>query len=208
MDKLSDFDLLIDPLETFESWFKSALKCDQNPEAMTLATLNLKREAVHRPALRTLLYKGIAQGKLKFYTNYLSQKSEEIKNNEEVCALFYWINLKRQVRIQGVAERMPESLSREYFYSRDRDSQIASLISVQSSPINDKQELWEKFNRAKNDFANKEIPYPTHWGGYFIVPYEYEFFIYGEYRLNDRFLYTRKNQLDNKEQWQIQRLMP
>ena len=200
MDELHKFGLKENPLTTFLDWYGLALTKEQNAEAMAVATYD---ESKRRPSSRILLFKGIQDQNIVFYTNYLSPKSNELSINPEIALTFYWHELGRQVRIHGKVTKMSREKSAHYFHSRDRDSQIASYVSTQSSPIQDKKSLIEKFNLTKKNFEGMAIPLPEHWGGFLVNPYEYEFFLYGENRLNDRFYYSFENNL-----WKVTRLQP
>jgi len=201
LNELKDYNLGIDPIKNFLNWYAEAINVEDNADAMTLSTIELP---ANRPFSRTVLYKGMKEGKIIFYSNYLSQKAQQIEHNNEVSLLFYWHKSIRQVRIQGRVTKMSEAESKVYFASRDRESQLASYISKQSSPVASKSELLKNLEAAKLKFENKEVEKPIHWGGYLIEPYEFEFFIYGKYRLNDRFLYI----LNNEGKWDISRLQP
>ncbi len=124
-------------------------------------------------------------------------------SSNEASLLFYWHKSGKQVKVQGRVEKMDRESSRQYFHSRDRQSQLASYMSHQSAEVKDKAALIEKLNQVTKEFDGKEIPLPDHWGGYIFTPYEFEFFLYGEFRLNDRFLY----QLNNGK-WSVSRLQP
>jgi len=200
MENLLNFELSADPLDSFVNWHAKALPIELNADAMSVATYDTEKK---RPSSRYLLYKGLKDKKIIFYTNYFSPKSHDLDLNPEVALNFYWHNSKKQVRIQGRVERMSLIDSKNYFHSRDRDSQIASYISHQSAFIEDKNTLISKFEEVKNKFANSEIPHPENWGGYLVTPYEFEFFLYGEFRLNDRFLYTTSS-----NGWSVNRLQP
>jgi pyridoxamine 5'-phosphate oxidase len=200
MDNLIKYSLTDNPLDSFMSWYADAKKVEQNAEAMTLSTIDLKH---NRPDARTVLFKGIKDGCCTFYTNYLSNKARELAGNNEACLLFYWHASKRQVRIQGQVRKMTEADSKSYFHSRDRQSQLASMISEQSSPIADKDALMTKLTEATKKYDGVEIPYPENWGGYLFEPYEFEFFVYGDYRINDRFLFKKQN-----NNWSVTRLQP
>lgn len=200
MDNLTDYFLNKDPVASFLSWYEDARKVEQNPEAMTLSTVD---ELKKRPDSRTVLFKGMSADKLTFYTNYKSSKARELEANNEASLLFYWHVSKRQVKIHGRVSKMSEADSRLYFSSRDRVSQLASYISDQSSPINDKAALLKKLEEARIKFEGKEIPLPAQWGGFLFEPYEFEFFVYGDYRINDRFLYKLTD-----TNWSITRLQP
>lgn len=200
MDNLVKYSLSSDPIESFIRWYNSAKSVEQNAEAMTLSTIDLKN---NRPDSRMVLFKGMQDGCCTFYTNYLSNKGQELEKNNEAVLLFYWHISKRQVRIQGRVRKMSESDSRDYFHSRDRQSQLASMISEQSSPIADKEVLMEKLNEAIKKYDGIDVPCPANWGGYLFEPYEFEFFLYGDYRINDRFLFKKDN-----NDWSMTRLQP
>ena len=151
MDNLADYKLSIDPLKSFIGWYDAASICEQNPTAMTLSTYDVK---LNRPDARTVLFKGMEEGKLVFYTNYKSAKGLEIEKNNEVCLLFYWHESKRQVRIHGRAQKMSEEKSAQYFQSRDRESQLASWTSQQSQPIESKESLEKKLQETSLKFKN------------------------------------------------------
>lgn len=200
MENLSEFGLTQNPLDSFTSWYEQAKSVEQNPEAMTLSTIDSK---LRRPDSRTVLFKGLKSGCLTFYTNYTSNKSRELESNNEAAILFYWHVSKRQVRVQGKVTKMSSEDSKAYFRSRDRQSQLASYISEQSSPIEDKSALMKKLSEASARFDGDEIPFPVNWGGFLFEPYEFEFFVYGDYRINDRFLFQKTQQ-----GWAITRLQP
>lgn len=200
MDNLKDYELGPDPLMSFQIWYKQAVLIEQNADAMAVSTIDQKN---NRPDTRFILFKGIVDSNLVFYTNYKSQKAQELSSNPEVGLTFYWHESKKQVRIHGKATRMNAQDSQKYFQSRDRDSQLASYISTQSSPIEDKASLVKLFTEAQKKFEGRDIPCPENWGGYLVTPYEYEFFLYGANRLNDRFLFQNKNNI-----WQVSRLQP
>lgn len=200
MDNLLKYSLTKDPLNSFMNWYADAKNSEQNPEAMTLSTIDSIK---NRPDSRTVLFKGIKGSALSFYTNYESNKARELAANNEACLLFYWHVSKRQVRIQGKVTKMNIDDSELYFKSRDRQSQLASFISSQSSPISDKDALLKKLEEADKKFADSPVPYPANWGGYLFEPYEFEFFVYGDYRINDRFLF-----LQQASDWTVTRLQP
>ena len=200
MDNLLNYSLEENPLKAFLHWYEAAKKVEQNAEAMSVSTYDSEKK---RPSSRYILFKGIKDQKLVFYTNYISPKSKELDNNPEIALAFYWHITKKQVRIHGKVTKMSKEDSASYFKSRDRDSQIASYLSSQSSEIEDKASLLLKFKQVDEQFLGQEIPLPAHWGGYLVEPYEYEFFLYGDHRLNDRFLYEYQ-----KPNWKITRLQP
>jgi pyridoxamine 5'-phosphate oxidase len=200
MENLNKYEIKKCPIETFLAWFDKAKELDSYPDAFALATACPKGDV----SVRYLLYKGIVNGELSFYTNYNSNKAKQIEANPTASMAFFWRNSGRQVRVTGDVKRMSKDKSMAYFRGRDRDSQIASYISNQSSEILDKEALLDLHSKASVEFEGSEVPYPDNWGGYLVNPSEIEFFIYGEHRLNDRILF--KKGVDDS--WGIKRLQP
>ena len=177
--------------------------CDSDtldPNAMSLATVDNN----HRPSSRTVLLKYFDEQGFVFFTNLSGAKATQIAENENVALLFFWPELGRQVSIRGRAERISTGETLRYFLSRPRGSQIGAWVSAQSSVISSRALLEAKFDEVKRKFANKEVPLPSFWGGYRVVPHEIEFWQGRQSRLHDRFLYTRHNDND----WHIERLAP
>ena len=200
MDNLLNYFLSENPLDSFNKWYEEAGNVEQNAQAMSVATIDYLR---NRPVTRTILFKGMKDQKLTFYTNYLSPKAKDLEHNPEIALNFYWHISKRQVRIQGRVIKMSKDDSAQYFHSRDRVSQIESYASHQSEEIVYKAALLKKVEEVKAMFDGKPIPLPENWGGYLVEPYEFEFFVYGDNRINDRFLYELKN-----GKWEVRRLQP
>ncbi|MBK6946889.1 MAG: pyridoxamine 5'-phosphate oxidase [Haliscomenobacter sp.] len=198
---LSEEGLRPDPISQFEFWFQQAM--DGNMEmanAMSLSTVSAKGQ----PSLRTVLLKFFDRRGFVFYTNFESRKSREISENPQVALLFPWLHLERQVVILGKAEKVGTAESVKYFLTRPRGSQIGAWCSNQSSVINSRQMLMAKFEEMKEKFHNQEIPLPSFWGGYRVVPHHMEFWQGRENRLHDRFLYL----LQPDGSWTSQRLAP
>lgn len=194
-------DLLTDPIEQFASWFQQATELGiHEPNAMTLATVS----SDGTPSQRTVLLKAFDRKGFTFFTNYQSRKAQHIIANPSVCILFPWITLERQVIIQGHAEKIPASESLKYFTTRPRDSQIGAWVSNQSEVITSRKILLQKLDEIRTKFANGEIPLPSFWGGFRIVPKTIEFWQGGSARIHDRFLYSKQND----ETWKIDRLAP
>jgi pyridoxamine 5'-phosphate oxidase len=186
------------PFVQFEKWFNDATK-DGNlePTAFTLSSVSKSGDL----SARIVLLKELKDEKFIFFTNYLSEKGQNIAENPTIHALFFWANSERQVRIKGKAYPCEQQISEEYFYSRPHGSQAAAIASQQSQVIDlSKDDLIQKFEQTKQE-AN--LQKPVHWGGYEIVASAFEFWQGGMNRLHDRFRYQ-----NNKNSWQIDRLAP
>lgn len=195
-------DLQDDPFKQFEFWFQQACEATLlEPNAMTLATVSEQGQ----PFMRTVLLKYFDNNGLVFFTNYESRKAQQINLNQQVSILFTWLPLQRQVHITGVAEKVTTAESLQYFTSRPRGSQLGAWSSQQSSVISSRQLLLMQFEEIKHKFLEGEVPLPSFWGGYRIVPNSFEFWQGCTNRLHDRFLYTHQAQ---DKSWQIQRLAP
>ena len=194
-------DLDKNPFKQFEIWFKDAMNENLlEPNAFTLATVG----ADMMPSVRTVLLKYFSEKGFVFFTNYDSKKAKQIENNPKVAALFTWLALERQVKIEATVEKVSKADSLKYFLSRPKGSQLGAWVSRQSEVISSRALLEQKFEEMKNKFLNKEIPFPSFWGGYIIKPIRIEFWQGGEDRLHDRFLY----ELQEDNSWEIKRLAP
>jgi pyridoxamine 5'-phosphate oxidase len=200
---LSEKDALANPFEQFSIWFEQASKAQcPEPHAMSLATVN----ANGAPSLRTVLLKGLENNEFVFYTNYLSQKASEMKNNSQVALLFFWHELERQVRVDGIVQKAPTEMSDAYYYSRPLASRIGAWASSQSEIVPDREYL-EAQERFYLDKFGDNPPRPEHWGGYIVVPHKIEFWQGRPSRLHDRIAYTKDGAKDG-DQWVINRLAP
>jgi len=194
-------DLHDNPVEQFEDWFRYACETvPLDPNAVSISTVDDQ----NRPSSRTVLLKYFDDNGFVFFTNYESNKATHIESNPNVALLFFWADVARQVKIRGKAKRIPATETLRYFMSRPRGSQIGAWVSAQSSVITSRSLLENKFQEMKERFRNKEIPLPSFWGGYRIVPEEIEFWQGRRNRLHDRFLYTRADD----GHWAIERLSP
>jgi pyridoxamine 5'-phosphate oxidase len=189
------------PISQFESWLSEAINSQAlEPTAMTLSTVT--EEGC--PSARIVLLKGIEKNQFIFYTNYQSQKGIEILKNPACAVTFFWPELERQVRIEGVASKIDEAASQLYFNSRPRGSQIGAWASPQSALIDNRLLLEKRVNELEKKFSgNAAIPKPKQWGGYAIEPHEIEFWQGRESRLHDRIVYYR-----SKDGWVVHRLAP
>jgi pyridoxamine 5'-phosphate oxidase len=199
--QLSRASLLAAPEDQFAGWMQQALDSTlPDPTAMVLASV----DADGQPWQRTVLLKGQDERGLVFYSNYESNKAQQMAANSQVSVLFPWLVMDRQVIVTGTVRRLPKAESQVYFHSRPRDSQLAAWTSAQSQPVDSRQVLEENFTAMQQRFGDDEIPMPEFWGGFAIEPRVWEFWQGGENRLHDRFRYT----LDGAEGWDINRLSP
>lgn len=199
MENLKEYDLETNPLTSFANWFSKACELEKDPYAMTLATAT--NDGV--PSARTVLYKGLKDSQFFFVTNYNSRKSKEIEANPKVALCFYWQHFGRQVVVKGTVKKMNKEESKSYFHSRPYESQVASYISNQSSPIDSREELEKIYNEKLIEFKNSGVPYPENWGGFLVEASDIEFFLYGKFRLNDRFHFKKEG-----SGWSVERLQP
>ncbi|MBN2646764.1 MAG: pyridoxamine 5'-phosphate oxidase [Thiotrichales bacterium] len=190
-----------DPFELFALWFAQSEEAGMvEPNAMVISTV----DAQGQPSSRTVLLKYFDPNGFVFYTNYNSEKAQNIAHNPKVSLLFLWLGLERQVKIQGVAEKVPTAESLKYFSSRPKGSQIGAWVSQQSQVISSKQLLLTQYQKMLDKFKNGEVPLPDFWGGYRVKPQKIEFWQGGDNRLHDRIVY----QLNLDKNWTIGRLSP
>lgn len=190
-----------DPIGQFDKWFKEALAAGvPEPNAFTLSTIS----EGGRPSARIVLLKGLEQRQFVFYTNYQSQKGQELDGNPACALTFFWPELERQVRIEGIATRVQESTSEQYFQSRPRASQVGAWASPQSSIIASRDILEAREREIEKKFEGLNLlPKPKQWGGFAITPIEIEFWQGRASRLHDRVVYYLTD-----EKWIIHRLAP
>ena len=194
-------DLHSTPFAQFEQWFQQANDSKVlEVNAMQLATASKSG----RPSVRTVLMKAFDEKGFVFYTNYGSQKAQEISENPQVSALFFWKELERQIEITGTVEKVATTDSLKYFLSRPKGSQLGAWVSKQSSAIESRSFLEQKLAEMKHKFAQGDIPLPDFWGGFRIVPDTVEFWQGRPSRLHDRFEYR----LNIDQTWNIVRLSP
>ena len=197
---LSRLDLNADPLEQFQRWLEQAIESGiGDPTAMSIATV----DASGRPWQRIVLLKEVDQRGFVFCTNFTSRKAEEIASCPEVCLLFPWKQIDRQVIVAGTATKCSREESAAFFRARPRDSQLAAWASRQSAAIADRDVLEDRFTKLHARFADSEVPAPDFWGGYRITPHTYEYWQGRPGRLHDRFRYEKTN-----DSWSIERLNP
>ena len=192
-------DLDSHPVDFFLKWFSDILEINKEANACVLSTVSHD----NKPSSRVVLLKDVSKKGFVFFTNYQSDKSIDIEDNNYVALNFYWSELERQVRIRGKAERISAEESDIYFKRRPRESQMGACLSNQSSSIDLDYDFTDELEVLRNKFKGKEVNRPSHWGGYYIMPNQVEFWQGRPSRLHDRLLYEF-----NGESWDKKRLAP
>lgn len=198
-------DLKEDPFDLFHEWFKVAQANCTSPEATTLSTAHLPSGRV---SSRVLLLKELDRRGFVIYSNFdTSKKWRDIKSNQFTALTFWWEKLQRQIRVEGIAERLAPDESQVYFDTRPKGSRIGAWSSPQSSVLHERDQLESTVKANEERFSDTEnIPVPPHWGGLRIVPLEIEFWQGRESRLHDRFSFKRSS--TNESTWTVDRLAP
>lgn len=198
-DGMDEKEVAPDPLAQFERWFADAVKAAvPMPNAMSLATVS----RAHKPSSRMVLLKGVDQGGFVFYTNTHSRKGRDIEGNAHAALLFVWLQLERQVCIQGALSRVSTAQADAYFATRPLGSRHAALASPQSDVIASRAALEQRYHEVARTTGDTP-PRPAHWGGYRLMPVEIEFWQGRENRLHDRLLYRK-----SASGWVLERLAP
>jgi pyridoxamine 5'-phosphate oxidase len=192
--------VLPDPIAQFNLWFEQAVFGGIiEPNAMTLATASKNGKV----SARTVLLKEVDTEGFVFFTNYTSYKAKHLAENPFASLVFLWLDLERQVRIEGLVSKIDEQESETYFNSRPRESQLGAWASDQSSVIDSRELLHQRYSELEKQFENKPVPRPSFWGGYRLIPNEIEFWQGRPGRLHDRILYSKINEI-----WERKRLAP
>jgi pyridoxamine 5'-phosphate oxidase len=196
---LDENNVLADPFEQFEVWLQDAIASDQlEPTAMILSTVDEQLQ----PHSRVVLLKEFTHYHFVFFTNYEGHKAQQMAQNNRVSLVFFWPSLERQVRIEGLVEKISDILSTSYFKSRPLENQLGAWASPQSQLIRSQDFLEQQFQYYKQKFGT-DIPKPPHWGGYTVKPTSIEFWQGRANRLHDRLLFTKES-----NEWIISRLAP
>jgi pyridoxamine 5'-phosphate oxidase len=200
MAQLDIEDVLTSPHDQLKKWLKEAMEAQiPEPNAMILATCNEHL----KPSARVVLLKGLEDGGLIFYTNYDSRKGKELQKNPSCALVFNWLELQRQVRVEGTVERVSKEESAAYFHSRPRGSQLSGAVSPQSQIISNKEALEKEIWLLDEATRDKTIPMPDNWGGYIVKPHLFEFWQGRESRFHDRIEYHF-----TEGKWDLARLAP
>ncbi|HBQ60547.1 MAG TPA: pyridoxamine 5'-phosphate oxidase [Balneolaceae bacterium] len=199
-NSLDENDVESDPIMQFERWMKEAIDSQvPEPNAMTLSTVDMQ----NKPHSRVVLLKEVEDDQFVFYTNYASDKGDELDENPNVSLCFLWLELERQVRIEGTVEKVPQEHSEEYFKQRPYKSQLGALASNQSSVVPNREFLEDRFKELEEQYSEGEVPMPETWGGYKVKPEALEFWQGRRSRLHDRIKYEKVG-----SKWDIKRLSP
>lgn len=191
---------LHDPFPLFEKWMEEAIEGMVNePNAMMLSTVSEEQ----KPSSRMVLLKLFTKEGFHFFTNYHSRKGKEIQANSQVALLFFWPELEREVRIEGVAAFSQKEISDQYFSERPFESQISAIISPQSQPIENREALEDRWKSKLESAKGGKLERPSGWGGYFVRPSSFEFWQGRANRLHDRVLFVK-----DEERWIVSRLAP
>ena len=200
MTVLGSDELNTDPFLLFNQWFAEAQQSKINdPDAIALASV----DADGTPSVRMVLLKEILPEGFVFYTNYTSRKSGELMATGKAAFVIHWKSLRRQIRVTGSVEQVPDAQSDAYYQTRSRGSRIGAWASQQSKPLQNRGELAAAVRKIEETYPD-QVPRPAHWGGFLIRPVEIEFWADGDFRLHDRFRYTK----DINGYWASQRLYP
>jgi pyridoxamine 5'-phosphate oxidase len=180
------------PIDLFKIWMNEAKKTEPNdPNAVTLGTSDQNNS----PSVRIVLLKDFNKDGFVFYTNLNSQKGNELKNNPKAAMCFHWKSLLRQVRINGMVQKVSNEVAEEYYNTRDYESRIGAWASKQSSILNNREELLNSIEKYKKKYNNKnEVPRPDHWSGWNLIPTSIEFWLDGDSRIHERLKYFKDDE--------------
>lgn len=194
------FDQMHDnPIVQTQIWIDDAISAGYfQANGMSLSTV----DATGQPSSRIVLLKDLSDEGLVFFTNYDSKKGSDLAENTKACALFYWDQLERQIRVEGSVQKVDQTISDAYFSSRPKASQLGAAASPQSQVI-EPGFLQSEFDKLENEYAERDVPRPSNWGGYILQPNNIEFWQGRPSRLHDRLRYCRA-----ENSWQTQVLAP
>jgi pyridoxamine 5'-phosphate oxidase len=194
-------DLKDNPFEQFSLWMEEAIKAEvKEVQAMNVATV----DAFGKPSSRIVYLRNYFDHQFVFFTNYESRKGREVEVNPHVCINFFWPELERQIRIEGIIKKHSAEASDQYFNQRPDSSKIGAWASPQSEPLKDRDELENYITEVEHKFKDKTITRPAYWGGYVVEAHYYEFWQGRSSRLHDRMVYEK----NNRSTWNKYRIAP
>ena len=197
---LNESEVQKDPMQQFAIWMEQALKAEiAEPNAMNLSTVN----AAGEPSGRIVLLRGFDTRGFPFFTNYNSQKGQEVAQNPRAALTFFWPELERQIRISGTVAKTSAAESDQYYQSRPRGSRLGAWASPQSEVLPDRSALEALLSSVEEKFTEESVPRPASWGGYILQPVSIEFWQGRASRLHDRLRYRKSG-----EAWVLERLAP
>jgi pyridoxamine 5'-phosphate oxidase len=200
LHELDERNVPANPFEQFAKWMQEALDADiSDPTAMVLSTISHE----NKPSSRVVLLKNYSDAGFDFFTNYLSKKGQHLERNPNASLLFFWPDLEREIRIEGAIIKISAGESDSYFTTRPRNSQVAAWASPQSTVVPNRKTLKDWFEEMDEIHLEKELKRPPHWGGYRLIPENFEFWQGRENRMHDRIEY-----LISDNTWKIRRLAP
>lgn len=199
--QLKESETASNPMQQFGKWWDEAVSAEiDEVNAMTLATV----DANGSPDARIVLLKGVNENGFHFFTNYQSRKGQQLQAEPHAALVFFWKELERQVRVQGTIERLSDAENDAYFLSRPRESQLGAISSPQSTVIEGREWLEDRYASVATEHAGKDPVRPAHWGGYRLLPVSVEFWQGRPGRMHDRIEYKK----DPSGSWLRQRLAP
>ena len=184
------FDEIKNPIELFKKWFLEAEASEINDHnAVAIAT----SDEANQPSVRMVLLKGLSEKGFVFYTNFNSKKGSDLKFNKKASMCFHWKSLRRQVRVIGFVEKVTDKEADEYYNSRPYKNKIGAWASSQSEVLNKREDFLKKIESYEKKYPSNNVPRPTHWSGWRLLPYEIEFWLDGEGRIHERLNYINEN---------------
>lgn len=197
---LSKKDVNENPFTQFKNWLSEA---NESKVLEPIATCISTVSKYGQPSSRIVYIRDIQKNGLVFFTNYESKKGSDLEVNPKASMNLFWPELERQIRIEGIIEKVPESVSDDYFNDRPKASQIGAWASHQSDKLQNRKQLEDRVEQLSKKYENQEVPRPKNWGGYILVPHYFEFWQGRKSRLHDRIAYSQ-----DEDVWKITRLNP
>lgn len=198
--KLDEDSVSENPFVQFDKWMQEAITSKvPHPTSVILATSGKDNQ----PSARVVLLKDVTDEGFVFFTNYLSHKGQQLAENPKAGLTFFWMEMERQVRIEGITEKVSAVVSDQYFHSRPFESRLSAAVSQQSAVVKDRMELESAKEKLRLQHPDEKVPRPENWGGYILKPHNFEYWQGRESRLHDRIIYQKTNKA-----WEIKRLAP